>query len=72
PGHPDGFLEAFANYYADLADWVQPDAEQDVTAASGGIASAEMALEGLQMMEAITESARGGRWVDVGQHAYAV
>jgi hypothetical protein len=31
-----------------------------------------MALEGLQMMEAITESSRCGRWVDVGQHAYAV
>jgi len=72
PGHPDGFLEAFANYYSDLADWLQPHADHDGAAAEGDIASAEMALEGLQLMEAITESARCGRWVDVGQYAYAL
>jgi hypothetical protein len=31
-----------------------------------------MALEGLQMMEAIAESARCGLWVELGRHAYAV
>jgi len=72
PGHPDGFLEAFANYYSDIADWLRPRSELDGRIAQDSIASAEMALEGLQMMEAIAESARCGLWVELGRHAYAV
>jgi len=72
PGHPDGFLEAFANYYSDIADWLRPRSELDGRITQDSIASAEMALEGLQMMEAIAESARCGLWVELGRHAYAV
>ncbi len=72
PGHPDGFLEAFANYYTDIAEWLRPRSELDGRIAQDSIASAEMALEGLQMMEAIAESARSGQWVELGRHAYAV
>lgn len=71
PGHPDGFLEAFANYYSDLADWLNPASRLDEQIAVDNLASAEMALEGLQMMEAIAESANSGCWVEVGRHALA-
>ena len=52
--------------------WLRPRSELDGRIAQDSIASAEMALEGLQMMEAIAESARSGQWVELGRHAYAV
>ncbi|MFM7058909.1 MAG: Gfo/Idh/MocA family protein [Planctomycetota bacterium] len=64
-GHPDGFFEAFANYYCDLADWIQPGSDVDSPDVYDHIASAETALEGLLFLEAVAESARSGRWVEV-------
>lgn len=61
-GHPAGFLEAFANLYVDLADaliefntsgsWNNP-----------WVFGADIALEGLQMFEAIDQSAKSEAWV---------
>ena len=54
-GHPAGFIEAFANYYYDVADWL-------VAFRSGKkslnemVAGLEIAKEGLLMMEAISSS----------------
>ena len=63
-GHPAGFMEAFANYYADLADWL-------IAYRSGDhqphpmVAGVEIAEEGLRMMEAIARSARSRSWQPV-------
>ncbi len=63
-GHPAGFMEAFANYYADLADWL-------IAYRSGDqkphpmVAGVEIAEEGLRMMEAIARSARTRSWQPV-------
>lgn len=63
-GHPAGFMEAFANYYADLADWL-------IHYRSGNsqpnpmVAGVEIAEEGLRMMEAISRSARNRSWQSV-------
>jgi len=63
-GHPAGFLEAFANLYADIAEdltqW-----SNDKTLASDYTFTSRHALEGLVMLEAIERSARERRWVDV-------
>lgn len=63
-GHPAGFLEAFANLYADMAvdlrQWSNGKAyKSDYTF------TPRHAIEGLIMMEAIERSARERRWVEV-------
>lgn len=60
-GHPAGFVEAFANLYCDIADCFQQYS-------SGGswrsedVFSADLALEGLQFLEALSTSARRKTW----------
>lgn len=66
PGHPEGFMEAFANLYTDIADAVlerrdgvqaDPLAYTFPTVADGVL--------GVRFVEAAVESHRqGGRWVD--------
>ena len=66
PGHPEAFIEAFANIYADFADLVAarrtgrpPDPLAILT--PGAVAGAE----GLAFVEACIESTVKGGWVDV-------
>ena len=59
-GHPSGFIEAFANYYADIADALQED--QGASPGREYLATAEDAVEGLRMMAAINRSAESGQW----------
>ena len=60
-GHPAGFIEAFANYYYDIADWL-------VAFHSGKkylhemVAGLEIAKEGLKMMESIAASSPQKTW----------
>ena len=63
-GHPAGFMEAFANYYADIADWLLRHRKGDRNA-DPMIAGVEIAEEGLNMMEAIAKSARTRSWQPV-------
>lgn len=62
-GHPSGFIEAFANYYTDVADALQhcrgPGAVHEY------LATAEDAVEGLRMMAAINRSAESGQWESI-------
>lgn len=51
-GHPSGFLEAFANYYVDIATAITTNALNDYTL------PVEVALEGLRLSEAIATSSR--------------
>ena len=60
PGHPAGFLEAFANYYHDVADSLR--AFRKGQNLNEMVAGADLAREGLAMMQAITLSAGGRGW----------
>jgi predicted dehydrogenase len=63
-GHPAGFLEAFANLYADIADCLRQHAEAG-SYQSDCVFGAEHALEGLRLFEAIVESATQNTWVSL-------
>jgi predicted dehydrogenase len=66
PGHPEGFLEAFANLYAGAADAVlarRDDAPLDRSALS--LPTVEDGVLGVKFVEAAVESSRrDGAWVD--------
>lgn len=59
-GHPSGFIEAFANYYADVADALR--AGTGANRVHEYLATDEDAVEGLRMMAAINRSAESGQW----------
>ena len=60
-GHPAGFIEAFANLYSDIADCLH---QYRATGQwkSEEVFSAELALEGLKLIEAINKSAYKKVW----------
>jgi len=66
PGHPEGFLEAFANLYAGAADAIlarRDDAPLDRSALS--FPTVEDGVLGVKFVEAAVESSRrDGAWVD--------
>jgi len=66
PGHPEGFLEAFANLYAGTADAVlarRDDAPLDRAALS--FPTVEDGVLGVKFVDAVVEShRRDGAWVD--------
>lgn len=64
PGHPNGFIEAFANYYQDLADAVQEHLDPSGQT-SHWVFDARDATEGLAMLAAMKRSAEVGHWVDL-------
>lgn len=59
-GHPAGFIEAYANLYYDLAEWLHA---HHACARATRMYSAEIAYEGLLMMEAMVKSAQEKTWV---------
>ena len=64
PGHPDGFIEAFANYYCDIADkLVSPQPKED----NGYVAGVDVAIESMYFLEAITRSTKSRNWVTVSK-----
>lgn len=66
-GHPAGFIEAFANLYADIADsLINYKCTGEMK--SEEVFSVELALEGLKMLEAMVESSCSKSWqkVDLG------
>ncbi len=66
-GHPAGFIEAFANLYADIADSLI-NYKDTGKMKSEEVFSVELALEGLKMLEAMVESSCSKSWqrVDLG------
>ncbi len=60
-GHPAGFIEAFASHYYDLADALE-EFRKTGCHTSPWVYPAELAKEGLQMLEAIALSAESNRW----------
>lgn len=63
-GHPSGFVEAFANLYADIAGELNT-LNSERFAPSGFVFGAPQACEGLAMLETISESARQRAWLDI-------
>ncbi len=66
PGHPEAFLEAFANIYVDFADLVAArlaGVAADPLAAVGP--NAWTGVDGLAFIDACLESTTKGGWVDV-------
>ena len=67
-GHPEGYLEGFANLYSDAAEliWAKiegraPDAQASL------VPTVEDGVAGVRFIEAVVESSRkNGAWVKVG------
>jgi predicted dehydrogenase len=64
-GHPAGFIEAFANLYRDIADAVQ-QYQLSGYWHSNEVFSAELAVEGMEFLEAMVASAKTRTWQAVG------
>ncbi|MBL8550315.1 MAG: Gfo/Idh/MocA family oxidoreductase [Hyphomonadaceae bacterium] len=60
-GHPAGYVEAFANLYIDIADELAAR-KAKAPRASGEVFGAELALEGLHFIEAMTDAAAARTW----------
>lgn len=60
-GHPAGFIEAFANYYVDMAEALT-EFQLHGTHGSPFVFGAAIAEEGLRMFESAASSARHKRW----------
>ena len=64
PGQPEGFQEAFANVYSDVAAWIRTPAERR-DGAPWPAASVDDGVAGVRFIEACVASDRGGaRWVE--------
>jgi predicted dehydrogenase len=60
-GHPSGFIEAFANYYLDIADYLTGKTNNEDRFVFG----INDALEGLKMLEAMTLSSKTKQWIKI-------
>lgn len=66
-GHPAGFIEAFANYYADVADdliKLRTSSKSNDTS-SEYVMGADVALQGLKLFEALNIASNKSEWVDI-------
>lgn len=63
-GHPSGFIEAFANLYADIAEELRSLHSQSFEP-SGFVYGADQAKQGLAMLGAISVSARQKTWLEI-------
>lgn len=65
-GHPAGFIEAFGNYYMDVADCLKQFQEKGFYE-SPFVCGINESREGMAMFEAVIDSARTEAWVKVKQ-----
>ncbi|MBP6978702.1 MAG: Gfo/Idh/MocA family oxidoreductase [Lentimicrobiaceae bacterium] len=61
-GHPSGFLEAFANYYDDIASSLSLYSENQTNYLNEECYGINEAIEGLSLMEAISRSSSTKKW----------
>ncbi len=64
PGHPAGFIEAFANLYTDIANSLR-QYQSSNSWQSAEVFGAELALEGLSFLEAMVDSVEDKSWKPV-------
>jgi predicted dehydrogenase len=62
-GHPSGFVEAFANLYADIAEEIH-SLSTGGSSKSPYVFGARSATEGLKILELISESSEKREWID--------
>jgi predicted dehydrogenase len=67
PGHPEGYLEAFAQLYRDAAAWIHAvGAGQPPPAAAAWLPTVEDGVAGMRFIDAVLASHRAGsRWVPI-------
>lgn len=66
PGHPEGFLEAFANLYRDFAVALTARLEQGEPGAGLEVPTVEDGLRGMLFLDAVVRSSRSAsKWVKV-------
>jgi len=63
-GHPSGFIEAFANLYADIADDLR-SFKKNKMRSNKYVHGTAVAEEGIRFLEKVSESAQIGRWINV-------
>ena len=64
-GHPAGFIEAFANYYFDVADSLVSHLKNKQYVANEYVFGLEESLDGLSLLTAISTSAESEAWETV-------
>jgi predicted dehydrogenase len=66
-GHPEGYLEAFAQLYRDAAAWIHAfDAGQPPPALAAWLPTVDDGVAGMRFIDAVLESHRAGsRWVSM-------
>lgn len=67
PGHPGGFVEAFANLYADIAHSFLAFRNKHPDASSPYVYGWEHAHEGLKLLNGASLANREQRWIDLNQ-----
>jgi len=67
PGHPEGYLEAFAQLYTDAAEHILARAEgRELSAEARDLTTVDDGVAGLEFVDAAIASHReGGRWLDL-------
>ncbi|MDR2827523.1 MAG: Gfo/Idh/MocA family oxidoreductase [Candidatus Adiutrix intracellularis] len=63
-GHPAGFIEAFANYYYDIADALEAHLKQSAFK-SEYVFGIDETIEGLSLLDAMTRSTKKKEWVKI-------
>jgi predicted dehydrogenase len=65
PGHPAGFIEAFANYYFDISESLDKFKTGENEILNQYTFGTSIANEGMQFLEAITRSKQNKKWESV-------
>ena len=61
-GHPEGFLEGFANLYSDIADLISGDVNPEDSL----VPSLQDGLRGMRFIDAaVSSSAANGKWIEI-------
>ena len=61
-GHPAGFIEAFSNYYTDVADTLEQYKANKNIPENNYVFGIQESIDGLKMLEAIENSCNSGCW----------
>ena len=64
-GHPSGFIEAFANYYNDIADALSSYITTQSASDNPYLFGIDETLEGFQFFDAIAKSSSDIKWIDL-------
>jgi hypothetical protein len=66
PGHPSGYIEAFANLYSDIADELVKYRSKNATSGTGYVFGLDHTQRCIDFFHAANRSNRDQKWIDVG------